>query len=732
MRSIISIFLLLMFFNLNTKATPVQWPIKDNIYAITIGDQVMNASDVEDGAFYVLYHPRSRGCVLNNDGALMNADGQLGTTALNGSTNTNYVFRLISNGNGTYKIQAATGLYFPVINADGALRTSEEAGSYSLNFTVNGNIFPECNNFRLDRAWGAVYGFATKNDNEGSSNAQCYQLHKVSELTFQIPEMVTAYQCYETTGRSNNDAVLRIDLHPIDGVKLTSLTATLTGREYIDSVSLYATTGTNFYGEEPRLIASAETAETVILKPNYNLSVGINHLWLTLRVKPDAELSAVLDAAVTAIEYTYNDEATQLEVTDNGNPEGDMKVYDVQSYVFVPNTYNCRYYRIPAMIVDRDGNIVAAVDKRYDSKDDLGNHKIDVVSMRSEDGGRTWKDRANIAIGDGSTEAGFGYGDAALSLAPNGNLVCIMAAGSKGNGYGMIHAGISVSSDCGRSWSEVRSLFASNFTDAVSGKQNAHGFTDIFTSSGKGLTTCEGVIMYATVARPEGGNTTNCYILKSDDNGQSWTVGPEVAYTGSDEAKLEQMNDGSLLLTMRQNGNRGWNKAKADATGWGTQYRTSDISGTACNADILYYSRSISKEEPDILLHTYINDTQRRNLCLAMSIDGGNTWNTVYNIVKGSSGYSTMACLADGSVAILFEDETYTDGNGYTINYVTLSQQQILEWYNKLNANKPDGIIVFKSDSTTSATGAYNLAGQRVEAPTKGIYIVDGKKVIVK
>ena len=35
-------------------------------------------------------------------------------------------------------------------------------------------------------------------------------------------------------------------------------------------------------------------------------------------------------------------------------------------------------------------------------------------------------------------------------------------------------------------------------------------------------------------------------------------------------------------------------------------------------------------------------------------------------------------------------------------------------------------------DARMAANGCYNLAGQRVARPTKGLYIVNGKKVVIK
>ena len=170
---------------------------------------------------------------------------------------------------------------------------------------------------------------------------------------------------------------------------------------------------------------------------------------------------------------------------------------------------------------------------------------------------------------------------------------------------------------------------------------------------------------------------------------------------------------------------------------WGTQTRTGDIWGNACNADILYYSRQ-SDTDPDILLHSYINTSGRQSLQISMSLNGGTTWKDVYNIQPNGSCYSTMIQLPSGDVALLFEDESYSAGNGYAINFVTITREQILDWFVKAGGQLPVGIGLTPMDEAESSkfnvqsSKIYNLAGQQLSKPQKGVNIVNGKKVVVK
>lgn len=59
-----------------------------------------------------------------------------------------------------------------------------------------------------------------------------------------------------------------------------------------------------------------------------------------------------------------------------------------RALVYRPGNYDSKFYRIPAIVTAKDGSLVTAADKRIEHNDDLP-AKIDVVSRRSTDGGKT-------------------------------------------------------------------------------------------------------------------------------------------------------------------------------------------------------------------------------------------------------------------------------------------------------------------------------------------------------
>ncbi|MBR6456361.1 MAG: exo-alpha-sialidase, partial [Prevotella sp.] len=490
-------------------------------------------------------------------------------------------------------------------------------------------------------------------------------LTEIDESVALFESNVSVTRGYQTCGRGNeNSLMLRIDVEPMQNISDATFTVKLNvaAKNNISSLYIYETTATEFIANIPSapLGSTSEIGTTASINIG-NVSAKKHYFWLCATVKEDAELEKILEAALSEISYTCKEKSQSLNVASVGKPSRQgMKVFDQQNFVFKPTSDNCRYYRIPAMVLDQNGNLVVAIDKRYNSNSDLGNHKIDVITMRSEDNGRTWTNKADVAIGDAYTAAYVGFGDPALARAENGDLVCLMASGSKTWGYGMITAGFAKSTNNGKSWKLTKNLFESSKFYDENSSNGKLSVNNLFTSSGKGLVTNDGVIMFTTNCCESRSSTYYIYVIYSTDNGETWRLSKSVAYSGGDESKLEQMNDGSLLLSVRQNGNRGWNTAtyskNADGTvdfKWGTQKRTGDIWGNACNADILYYSRKTDGKE-DIMLHSYINTGGRESLQLAMSLDGGKSWKSVYNIQPNGSCYSTMIQLPNGNVALLY------------------------------------------------------------------------------
>ena len=108
---------------------------------------------------------------------------------------------------------------------------------------------------------------------------------------------------------------------------------------------------------------------------------------------------------------------------------------NVMAQVKVADTNGSQYYRIPVILKDNDGNLVALYDDRHNSNGDLGsNHEIDILTKKSTDNGDSFDAIATIAVaGDG--EPGFGCGDgdaAAVCDRESGDMLVLSGSGSVG------------------------------------------------------------------------------------------------------------------------------------------------------------------------------------------------------------------------------------------------------------------------------------------------------------
>jgi hypothetical protein len=107
------------------------------------------------------------------------------------------------------------------------------------------------------------------------------------------------------------------------------------------------------------------------------------------------------------------------------------------------------------------------------------------------------------------------------------------------------------------------------------------------------------------------------------------------------------------------------------------------MNANGCNADILYYNRATENaSRPDVIFHTLTKDysTYRKDLRLYMSFDQGATWQEAFQLQAGYAAYSSMQKLANGDLAIIFEDGSIGNKDKqdcYAINYIVISNEKI-------------------------------------------------------
>lgn len=426
------------------------------------------------------------------------------------------------------------------------------------------------------------------------------------------------------------------------------------------------------------LVGKTETVTSNTVKVDFTAGVPVTAtttFYVTADIKSDAKVGNKFDVAITGLTYNTDKTAT---IT-SGNPEGQGVIYKVQSAPFQPYDLGSHYWRIPAMVVlhhqqgenaSKNGRVVTMADNRFDHNGDLPSH-IDVYERHSDDNGATWSTH-KMVVGTDADHAlvggGHGFGDVSLVECASGKIVAIMVGGP---GYfqstpsNPIVPTIITSTDGGDTWSTPRTL-----TDELYNTTYKEGAVQgSFAGSGRGLMLqrqkneqLNGRIMFAMSHR-FGKNNVQEYIIYSDDEGNTWKFSTQSAYSGGDESKLVELADGTVMISVRQGGQRGYNKSTDGGVTWGTQAKWADISGCACNADILYVNKHV-------MLHSYPNNGSRKNLTIKASFDDGKSWSNPYVVCAPGASYSTMDVTKDGDIAIFYEDNACS--TGFVLNYVVL------------------------------------------------------------
>ena len=325
--------------------------------------------------------------------------------------------------------------------------------------------------------------------------------------------------------------------------------------------------------------------------------------------------------------------------------------------LFRPGDYGSTHWRIPALCCLDDGTLLAVCDKRKYNESDLP-EDIDIVVRRSTDNGRTWSEPQTLVAGTGRKK---GFGDAALVQCQNGDVVCVFVGG---NGLfastedDPIRSYVCRSSDRGQSWTQpediTAQLWGSHSTSVATRNYRASFF-----GSGNGLRLTRGThagrIMFAAAMCRSYNNTLDNFVVYSDDNGLSWQVS-ERAYAGGDEAKLMELTDGRVLISVRQSGARGCNQSVDGGEHWGEQGRWSDLTANVCNGDMLRVWATDRGDSCNMLLHSLPNSMQREKVSIFFSRDEGQSWHDPVLLFDGPSVYSSMTLLKDGCVGVFIEE----------------------------------------------------------------------------
>ncbi len=364
-------------------------------------------------------------------------------------------------------------------------------------------------------------------------------------------------------------------------------------------------------------------------------------------------------------------------------------------------------YRIPSIVECKSGKLIAFTDHRYDNRDIGGGRHLDVVMKTSTDKGATWSTVEQMVAKGGSgvaTSFDCAHGDAATVVDRKTGRILMMCA-SGGIGYwessrkNPLMMGRYYSDDEGKTWKgeEVTSQIYALMPDVESAF-----FTSGRMCQSKTIKVGKYYRVYVVLTTRSGNR-----ILYTDDFGASWAMlGKNVAESAprGDEAKIEELPNGNVLLSSRVTGGRFFNvfsyDNKKSATGsWGKVAFSGaanngvEAKENACNGEVLLVDAKKNGKKVKLLLQSVPCGPGRTNVGIyykalespsdyATPEAIAKDWEGCYSVSDTTSAYSTMVQGKDGSIFFLLEEnafrhpETEPD-DYYDIRFDRLNIEQI-------------------------------------------------------
>ncbi|MBQ5895419.1 MAG: family 20 glycosylhydrolase [Bacteroidaceae bacterium] len=414
--------------------------------------------------------------------------------------------------------------------------------------------------------------------------------------------------------------------------------------------------------------------------------------------------------------------------------EKDTRVPEVSKEIFTTATSGDIPYRIPAIAMAKNGDLIAVADYRH-SRADIGMAsygRIDLHARISKDNGANWNAKFPIVEGKGSSSPDFmhvGFGDPCIVADRESNRVLVLSCAgnvSFPNGTRNNHQNIArfYSEDNGATWSEPVDIADAIY--AMWDNSSNHGpVRAMFIGSGKihqsrYVKVNNYYRLYCAVLLKNVNSVNTNFVLYSDDFGGSWNVlgGVNTAPipSGGDEPKVEELPNGNIVISSRINGGRYFNiytfTDKKAATGsWGSMATSNSANGgvvaqgNSCNGEIMMVPvvRNEDNKEMWLALQSLPFGNGRANVGiyykeLETEYDYNNPanfareWDGRHQASYLASAYSTMCFQKDSTIAFLYEEDTYGINayGGYNIMYKNYSIEQITNGkYTVLKGKEP-------------------------------------------
>ncbi|MCB0646275.1 MAG: exo-alpha-sialidase [Saprospiraceae bacterium] len=429
----------------------------------------------------------------------------------------------------------------------------------------------------------------------------------------------------------------------------------------------------------------AGAKNNAVFKGSFEVSGDTTFFLLTCTLSPEADLAHTISARATSLRLN---DGTSASIARGQNAIDQRLGVGVRKHM----DDNVHTYRIPGLATTTKGTLLGIYDVRRDKSRDLQGD-IDIGVSRSTDKGASWEtmriamDKKNWG---GLPEKFNGISDANILVDEKTGTIYIAGlwmyglldedgkwieglteeSGKWGHqwrdkasqpGFDVKETSqflLTKSVDDGKTWSEPV-----NLTKMCKKKE----WWLWAPAPGHGISLADGTLVFPTQGRDQNGHPFS-NITYSKDGGNIW-VTSEPAYSNTTENMAVQLSDGSIMLNMRYNANRGnlgddngrVISTTSDLGQTWTEHPTSKkaLIEPTCMASIHKHYYIQNGQKKSVLFFSNPNSKEgRHHMTIKVSFDDGKTWPKKYWLLldegKGR-GYSCLTSVDQETIGILYE-----------------------------------------------------------------------------